>query len=84
MGNITQALRTAQSGLLVNQRALFSVANNIANVNTDGYSRKIINIQQRVVAGVGQGVVVLGAETGLAVTDQVNHWHRGSLLIPGS
>ena len=35
-------------------------------------------------AGVGQGVVVLGAETGLAVTDQVNHWHRGSLLIPGS
>ena len=58
MGNITQALRTAQSGLLVNQRALFSVANNISNVNTEGYSRKIINIQQRVVAGVGQGVEI--------------------------
>ena len=58
MGNITQALRTAQSGLLVNQRALFSVANNISNVNTDGYSRKIINIQQRVVNGVGQGVEI--------------------------
>jgi len=58
MGNLTQALRTAQSGLLVNQRALFSVANNISNVNTDGYSKKILNIQQRVVNGVGQGVEI--------------------------
>lgn len=55
-GTITLALRTAQSGLLVNQQALDSVANNISNVNTPGYSRKIVNIEQRVVGGAGAGV----------------------------
>lgn len=55
-GTLTLALRTAQSGLLVNQQALNSVANNISNVNTPSYSRKIVNIEQRVVAGNGAGV----------------------------
>ena len=55
-GSITLALRTAQSGLLVNQAALDTVANNIANVNSPGYSRKIVNMEQRVVSGVGAGV----------------------------
>ena len=55
-GTITMALRTAQSGLLVNQAALDTVANNIANVNSPGYSRKIVNLEQRVVSGVGAGV----------------------------
>ena len=53
---LTLALRTAQSGLLVNQAALDAVANNIANVNSVGYSRKVVNLEQRVVAGVGAGV----------------------------
>ncbi|MBE0530756.1 MAG: flagellar hook-associated protein FlgK [Rhodospirillales bacterium] len=55
-GTITQALRTAQSGLLVNQQALGAIADNIANVNSPGYSRKIVNIEQRVVGGTGAGV----------------------------
>lgn len=55
-GTITQALRTAQSGLLTTQSAVDAVANNIANVNTEGYSRKIVNMEQRVLAGVGAGV----------------------------
>ena len=54
--SLTQALRTAQSGLLVNQSALDAVANNIANVNTKGYSRKTVNLEQRVVDGTGAGV----------------------------
>ncbi|MCH7487430.1 MAG: flagellar hook-associated protein FlgK [Proteobacteria bacterium] len=54
--SLTQALRTAQSGLLVNQAALNAVANNIANVNTKGYSRKTVNFEQRVVDGAGAGV----------------------------
>ncbi len=57
-GTITLALRTAQSGLLVNQSALSATANNIANVNTSGYSRKIVNTEQRVVAGAGAGVQI--------------------------
>ncbi|HEC91181.1 MAG TPA: flagellar hook-associated protein FlgK [Alphaproteobacteria bacterium] len=57
-GTITLALRTAQSGLLVNQAALNTTANNIANVNTPDYSRKIVNTEQRVVAGAGAGVQI--------------------------
>ncbi|MCR4376879.1 MAG: flagellar hook-associated protein FlgK [Rhodospirillales bacterium] len=55
-GSLTLALRTAQSGLLVNQSALDGVAQNVANVNSPGYSRKIMNMEQRVVAGIGAGV----------------------------
>ena len=54
--SITLALRTAQSGLLTNQQALNAIANNVANVNTPGYSRKIVNLEQRVLAGSGSGV----------------------------
>lgn len=57
-GSITGALRTAQSGLLTNQSALEAVAHNIANVNTEGYSRKTINFSARVVNGVGAGVEI--------------------------
>lgn len=55
-GDLTQALRTAHSGLLAGQQALDVVARNIANVNTPGYSRKIVNLEQRTLAGHGAGV----------------------------
>jgi len=58
MGDITAALRTAQSGLLSTQQALDTVAGNIANVNSVGYSRKISNFESRTLAGVGSGVQV--------------------------
>jgi len=58
MGDITQALRTAQSGLLVNQQALNTVSNNIANVNTPGYSKKVNNFENVAVAGVPAGVKI--------------------------
>jgi len=58
MGDITQALRTAQSGLLVNQQALNTVSNNIANVNTPGYSKKVVNFENVAVAGVPAGVKI--------------------------
>jgi len=56
VGNLTTALRAAQSGLLTTQNAVTTSANNIANVNTEGYSRKIINFEQRILAGAGAGV----------------------------
>ncbi|MEK9673521.1 MAG: flagellar hook-associated protein FlgK [Rhodospirillaceae bacterium] len=58
MGDITQALRAAQSGLLANQAALNLVSQNVANVNTEGYSRKIIQQQSVVLAGQGAGVSI--------------------------
>lgn len=59
-GDLTLALRTAQSGLLANQMALGAVANNVANANTEGYSRQVVNLEQRVLAGNGAGVQLAG------------------------
>ncbi len=57
-GGLTGALRTAQSGLMTNQVALNAVSNNISNVNSPSYSRKIVNTQQKVVNGAGVGVEI--------------------------
>lgn len=54
--DLFQALRTANSGLIVNQQALDTVARNVSNANTPGYSRRIVNLEQRTLAGTGAGV----------------------------
>lgn len=54
--DLTQALRSAHSGLIANQQALDVIARNVSNANTPGYSRKIINLEQRTLAGFGAGV----------------------------
>ena len=77
-GSLTLALRTAQSGLLTNQEALSSVSNNIANVNTPGYSRKVVNLEQNVVGGIGSGVQVS------SVTRKVDEGLLKSLRIESS
>jgi len=56
MGTITQALKTAQSGLLVNQRVMETIAQNVSNVNTEGYSRKIVRLENQALNGTGAGV----------------------------
>ena len=58
MGTITQALRTAQSGLLVNQRVMDTIAQNVSNVNTEGYSRKIVTLENQALNGNGAGVQI--------------------------
>ena len=58
MGTITQALRTAQSGLLVNQRVMDTIAQNVTNVNTEGYSRKIVTLENQALNGTGAGVKI--------------------------
>ena len=57
-GSISVALHSALSGLQVNQTALGTTSNNIANANTEGYSRKIVNLQTLIVDGEGGGVEV--------------------------
>ncbi|WP_309604860.1 flagellar hook-associated protein FlgK [Phenylobacterium sp.] len=61
------ALQSATSGLMAAQTGLRAISDNIANVNTPGYVRKVIDQQQLVVAGMGQGVSVIGVRR---VTDQ--------------
>lgn len=53
---LTAGLSAALSGLLTAQRGLDSVSHNIANVNTEGYTRKIFTQESRVLAGTGVGV----------------------------
>ena len=67
MGDITQALRTAQSGLLGNQEALHTISNNVANINTEGYSRKIIRFEQVTIAGVGAGTQIAEIKRGRCI-----------------
>lgn len=56
--SLTLGLNTAISGLLTSQKGLDVVSQNIANINTEGYSRKIFNPESRVLAGYGAGVQV--------------------------
>ena len=60
-------LGTGISGLLASQRALATTSNNIANVNTEGYSRQRVELtpslpQASGVGFVGTGVTVSGIE----------------------
>jgi flagellar hook-associated protein 1 FlgK len=65
--SLSGILQNATSGLNAAQAALNAISDNIANVNTPGYTRKTITQQQQVVAGAGQGVDVTGVQL---VTDQ--------------
>lgn len=56
--SLTLALNNALSGLKVNQAALAVISNNIANANTAGYSRQIVDQSAQVLAGVGAGVKI--------------------------
>lgn len=68
-GDLTLALKTMQSGLAVNQVALNTVANNVANVHSEGYSRKVVQLEHRTLAGIGAGVQI--AEIGRRVDDNL-------------
>ena len=65
--SLTVAMKTAASGLSAAQAGLRAVSDNIANVNTPGYVRKIVDQQSLVVGGQGMGVQVSGLKR---VTDQ--------------
>lgn len=56
--SLTLALNTALSGLLTSQRGLDVISQNVVNVNTPGYTRKVMNQESRNLAGFGAGVQV--------------------------
>ena len=65
--SLSVALQTANTGLLAAQASLNAISDNIANVNTPGYVRKVVDQQQLVVDGMGQGVQINGVKR---ITDQ--------------
>jgi flagellar hook-associated protein 1 FlgK len=50
------SLQTALSGLQINQAALSTTSNNVANANTPGYTRKQVEPVTRTLVGKGVGV----------------------------
>ncbi|MEX2617782.1 MAG: flagellar hook-associated protein FlgK [Alphaproteobacteria bacterium] len=54
--SITLALQTALTGIQSSQLALQVNANNIANANTEGFSRKQVELSPRRLDGLGAGV----------------------------
>ncbi|MDR3742540.1 MAG: flagellar hook-associated protein FlgK [Terracidiphilus sp.] len=66
MATISSALSLITSALNADQSALNTVANNVANANTDGYTREVSNFQENTpvyISGVsyGSGVTNAGA-----------------------
>lgn len=57
--SLDSTLSIARSGLLQTQRALANAANNVANAETDGYTRKTVLGQAREAAGQSMGVRTL-------------------------
>ncbi|TAH37558.1 MAG: flagellar hook-associated protein FlgK [Alphaproteobacteria bacterium] len=64
--SLTLAMRNALSGMNLNQFGLAVTSNNISNVNTPGYTRKIVQQMSRTANGIGGGVDIAG------VTRRVN------------
>lgn len=54
--SLSIAINNALSGLAASQQGLSVISQNVANANTEGYSRKIANQSTIVVGGVGNGV----------------------------
>jgi len=57
--SLAATLANAASGLSVAQAALATTANNVSNVNTPGYTRKVVQQETRILAGQGAGARAL-------------------------
>src|SRR5215218_9224046 len=58
--SLTTILSTATSGLMAAQQGLRTVSDNISNINTPGYVRKVVDQTSLVTLGAGSGVDVIG------------------------
>lgn len=71
--SVSAIMSTAITGLNATQAALRTTSNNITNVNTEGYERKVVELASVVNAGTGAGVTVaeITRLTDLFLTQQV-------------
>ena len=61
--SLSLSLSNALTGLQLNQQALSTLSHNIANANTVGYSRQVVNQEAQYIDGIGVGVRRDGEET---------------------
>jgi flagellar hook-associated protein FlgK len=76
--SLSLALNNALTGLNVNQKALSVTSNNIANANTEGYSRQIVQQAAQYINTVGVGVRIED------ITRSVDKYLQRSLISQGS
>jgi flagellar hook-associated protein 1 FlgK len=74
----TIALSSAVSSLLVLEKQMSVVSNNISNANTAGYTAETLNVGENVANGIGGGVVDLG------ITSNVDQFLQASVLQANS
>lgn len=99
IAGLSLTLSNALTGLNVNQQALAVLSQNIANANTAGYSRQIVNQQSVYLDGQGEGVSIasitrkIDAYLARAVNNQnslsgaadiINDYHTRIQLLMGS
>ncbi len=87
MASAFMGLNIAYSGLVASNAALNTTANNIANIETEGYSRQVVNQiaseAMRTFASygcVGAGVDTLGAERVRDIYYDEKYWNNNSKL----
>jgi flagellar hook-associated protein 1 FlgK len=80
---MTLGLNTALSGLLTNQKGLDVISQNIVNVNTKGYVRKVMAPESVTLAGAGagvqQGALIRSVDEGLMKDIRAQTTTQGSL-----
>ncbi|MCA3757583.1 MAG: flagellar hook-associated protein FlgK [Phenylobacterium sp.] len=81
--SLTAVLNNAASGVIAAQAGLRTSSDNVANTNTPGYARKMIDQEHRVLGGIGAGVEVTGVRrivdtflvaAGLAASSTASRW----------
>lgn len=76
--SLNLAMGNALSGLKANQRAISVLSHNIANANTPGYSRQIVNQSAMYIDGIGSGVKIDD------VSRAIDSFLRRSIISQGS
>lgn len=59
---ISAIINNSLTGLFTSQAALRTITDNISNVNTEGYARKVVRLDPRISGSQGAGVEISGIE----------------------
>lgn len=60
--SISSIINNSLTGLFTSQAALRTISDNVANVNTEGYARKVVRLDPRLTGSQGAGVEISGIE----------------------
>lgn len=60
--SISALINNSLTGLFTSQAALRTISDNVANVNTEGYARKVVRLDPRLTGAQGTGVEISGIE----------------------